>query len=204
MGEYKSRCVEKEIQRRLNSCGAVLVVGPKFCGKTTTALKFARSSVRLTNHSAIQLAKLEPRGTLLGESPRLIDEWQTVPEIWDEVRSWVDEKTEFGQFVLTRSATPADKERIYHSGAGRIVAVKMRPMSLMESGESNGAVSLAELFEHSDVQVYDANEGRNLKDIAFYICRGGWPLSLQENRNVALDVTANYYDGLFNFVHSEN
>lgn len=159
---------------------------------------------KLATRRNIELARVEPHNTLLGEQPRLIDEWQTVPELWDEIRAWADEKPGFGQFILTGSSTPADKSKIHHSGAGRIVTLPMRPMSLFESGDSTGTVSLAELFSSESPNVYDTNERHSLKDMAFYTCRGGWPLSILDDRDVALDVTANYYNGLFNFDTSEN
>ncbi len=203
MAQYYSRYIEESIRRKLKSCGVVLVAGPKFCGKTTTSSIFAKSVAKLNTSAAINLAKMEPRNTLVGETPRLIDEWQTVPEIWDEARAWIDENPAFGQFILTGSSTPADKTNIYHSGAGRIVTLKMRPMSLFESGDSKGTVSLQDLFAGT-ANVFDENKEKSLRDIAFLTCRGGWPLSLQTDRDVALDVTANYYNGLFNFDTSEN
>lgn len=165
---------------------------------------FTYLTQKLATRRNIELARMEPHNTLLGEQPRLIDEWQTVPELWDEVRAWADEKPGFGQFILTGSSTPADKSKIHHSGAGRIVTFPMRPMSLFESGDSTGTVSLAELFSSESPNVYDTNERHSLKDMAFYTCRGGWPLSILDDRDVALDVTANYYNGLFNFDTSEN
>lgn len=204
MPEYYGRLVEKTIERKMKSCGAVVVEGPKFCGKTTTSLRYAKSSIKLNTSQAIQLAKLETRNVLNGETPRVIDEWQTVPEIWNEVKSWIDENPSFGQFILTGSSTPADKSNIYHSGAGRITTVKMRPMSLTESNDSNCSVSLKELFENQDVNVFCENKDNSLRDIAYYICRGGWPLSVVAGRDIALDVTKNYYEGLFNFEYSEN
>jgi predicted AAA+ superfamily ATPase len=198
------RYIESQIERLLKSSSAVLVAGPKFCGKTTTCLRMAKSNIRLVTRRNIELARVEPHNTLLGEQPRLIDEWQTVPELWDEIRAWADEKPGFGQFILTGSSTPADKSKIHHSGAGRIVTLPMRPMSLFESGDSTGTVSLAELFSSESPNVYDTNERHSLKDMAFYTCRGGWPLSILDDRDVALDVTANYYNGLFNFDTSEN
>lgn len=204
MDNYRKRYIESQIERLLKSSSAVLVAGPKFCGKTTTCLRMAKSSIRLATRRNIELARVEPHNTLLGEQPRLIDEWQTVPELWDEVRAWADEKPGFGQFILTGSSTPADKSKIHHSGAGRIVTLPMRPMSLFESGNSTGTVSLAELFSSESPNVYDTNERHSLKDMAFYTCRGGWPLSILDDRDVALDVTANYYNGLFNFDTSEN
>ena len=204
MDNYRPRYIESQIERLLKSSSAVLVAGPKFCGKTTTCLRMSKSNVRLATRRNIELARMEPHNTLLGEQPRLIDEWQTVPELWDEVRAWADENPGFGQFILTGSSTPADKSQIHHSGAGRIVTLPMRPMSLFESGDSTGSVSLAELFSSDAPNVYDTNEKHSLKDMAFYTCRGGWPLSILDDREVALNVTANYYNGLFNFDTSEN
>lgn len=188
----------------MKSSGAVVIEGPKFCGKTTTALRYAKSNIRLNTSRSIALAKLETRNVLRGETPRVIDEWQTVPEIWDEVKAWIDENPAFGQFVLTGSSTPADKSNIHHSGAGRITTVKMRPMSLAESKDSKCTVSLRELFEYADADVYDENPESSLKKTAYYLCRGGWPLSVLAGEDIALDVTRNYYEGLFNFEYSEN
>ncbi len=201
---YLKRYVEAGIERKLKSSGVVVVSGPKFCGKTTTATLFAKSVIKLNTNQSIELARMEPRNTLVGEQPRLVDEWQTVPDIWNEAKAWIDENPRFGQFILTGSSTPADKTRLHHSGAGRIVSIMMRPMSLFESLDSKGTVSLGELFTNPDMPIYDLNENHQLADTAFLLCRGGWPLSLQTDRQVALDVTRNYYDGLFNFENSEN
>lgn len=204
MAEYYNRFIEKNIERKMRSSGAVVIEGPKFCGKTTTALRYAKSSIRLNTAHSIELAKLETRNILNGETPRVIDEWQTVPEIWNEVKAWIDEKPDFGQFILTGSSTPADKSKIYHSGAGRITTVKMRPMSLAESRDSKCTVSLGELFENPNADIFDENNDSSLEKIAFYLCRGGWPLSVLAGEDIALDVTRNYYEGLFNFEYSEN
>ena len=204
MAQYYNRFVEKSIERKMKSSGAVAIEGPKFCGKTTTALRYAASAIRLNTLRTIELAKLEPRNVLHGEVPRVIDEWQTVPEIWNEVKAWIDENPAFGQFLLTGSSTPVDKEKIYHSGAGRITTVKMRPMSLAESKDSKGTVSIGELFENADVDVFDENRDFSLEKTAHCICRGGWPLSVVAGEDIALDVTRNYYEGLFNFEYSEN
>ena len=204
MVQYYNRFVEKSIERKMKSSGAVAIEGPKFCGKTTTALRYAASAVRLNTLRTIELAKLEPRNVLNGEVPRVIDEWQTVPEIWNEVKAWIDENPAFGQFVLTGSSTPADKEKIYHSGAERITTVKMRPMSLAESKDSKGTVSIGELFENADADVFDENRDFSLEKTAHCICRGGWPLSVVAGEDIALDVTRNYYEGLFNFEYNEN
>ena len=204
MAEYYNRFIEKSIERKMKSSGAVVIEGPKFCGKTTTALRYAKSSIRLNTSQAIELANLETVNVLRGDTPRVIDEWQTVPEIWNEVKAWIDEKPDFGQFILTGSSTPADKSKIYHSGAGRITSVKMRPMSLSESKESKCTVSLGELFNNPEVNVFDENKESCLKNTAHYICRGGWPLSVLAGEDIALDVTRNYYEGLFNFEYCEN
>lgn len=201
---YLKRYVESEIERRMKSAGVIVVSGPKFCGKTTTATLFAKSVIKLNTTQAIDLARMEPHNTLIGEQPRLVDEWQTVPDIWNEAKAWIDENPKFGQFILTGSSTPADKTKIHHSGAGRIVSIMMRPMSLFESLDSKGTVSLGALFDNPGMPVYDLNEDHQIADTAFLLCRGGWPLSLQDDRRVALDVTRNYYEGLFNFENSEN
>ncbi len=204
MNKYYSRFIEKEVDSKMKSSGAVVIEGPKFCGKTTTALRYAKSLIRLNTSHAIELAKLETKNILRGETPRVIDEWQTVPEVWNEVKNWIDENPSFGQFVLTGSSTPADKSKIYHSGAGRITTAKMRPMSLAESKDSNCSVSLTELFNNPDADIFNENNDSNLEMIAHYICRGGWPLSVLAGKDIALDVTRNYYEGLFNFEYSEN
>lgn len=201
---YLKRYVESEIERRMKSAGVIVVSGPKFCGKTTTATLFAKSVIKLNTTQAIDLARMEPHNTLIGEQPRLVDEWQTVPDIWNEAKAWIDENPKFGQFILTGSSTPADKTKIHHSGAGRIVSIMMRPMSLFESLDSKGTVSLGGLFDNPGMPIYDLNDDHQIADTAFLLCRGGWPLSLQDDRQVALDVTRNYYDGLFNFENSEN
>lgn len=181
-----------------------MVEGPKFCGKTTTSALFAKSEIRLNTKAAIQIARMEPHNVLEGERPRLIDEWQTVPDLWNQAKAWIDESPGFGQFIFTGSSTPVDNTEIFHSGAGRITRVKMRPMSLYESGDSKGTVSLGALFSGAEAGVSDMNEGYGLRDTAFLLSRGGWPLSIQPERDVALDVTANYYESLFNLGNSEN
>lgn len=204
MAEYYERFIENAIEKKLKSSGAIVIEGPKFCGKTTTALRYAKSSIRLNTSHAIELAKMETKNVLRGDIPRVIDEWQTVPDIWNEVKGWIDENFGFGQFILTGSSTPADKKHIHHSGAGRITTIKMRPMSLSESRDSDCSVSLSELFNNENVVVFNENLESNLKKIAFFICRGGWPLSVVAGEDIALEITKNYYDGLFNFEYSEN
>ena len=201
---YVSRLVEKEIEKKLRTSGAIVVAGPKFCGKTTTCMRYQKSFVKLNTKQAIALAKLNPKTVLAGETPRLIDEWQTVPDIWNCVKDNLDEDYQFGKFILTGSSTPAEKTDIHHSGAGRITPIKMRPMSLWESGDSNGKVSLMDLFDGGDGFTTDYNDGFDIEDVAFLICRGGWPISVLAGKDIAIDVTKNYYNGLFLFEDSDN
>lgn len=200
---YLDRSVEKKLEKKIASSSVVVVVGPKFCGKTTTALRYAKSSTRLNTSTAIQIASMNPSAVIAGEKLRVIDEWQTVPELWDELREYVDNNPGFGQFLLTGSSTPEDKSKIFHSGAGRIVKLMMRSMSLYESNESKGIVSLGELF-NNDITIYDLNKEQTLENIAYLICRGGWPMAVTASNEVALEVTKNYYSGLFNFEYSDN
>ena len=201
---YVSRLVEKEIEKKLRTSGAVVVAGPKFCGKTTTCMRYQKSFVKLNTKQSIALAKLDPKSVLVGDNPRLIDEWQTVPDIWNCVKDNIDEEYQFGKFILTGSSTPAEKTDIHHSGAGRITPIKMRPMSLWESGDSNGKVSLLDLFNGGKEFVTDYNDNFNINDVAFLICRGGWPISVLAEKDFAIDVTKNYYNGLFSFEDSDN
>lgn len=201
---YYERYVEKQIERAMKSSGAVLVAGPKFCGKTTTCMLFQKSFKKLNTLQDIKLAKLNPRHILEGEKPRLIDEWQTVPDVWNQVKDDLDSDYQFGKYILTGSSTPADKTDIHHSGAGRITLVKMRPMSLFESRDSNGEISLQELFDGKLSDKTYENSDFTLSDAAFLICRGGWPISVRADKDVALDVTRSYYNGLFLFEDSDN
>ena len=204
MAEYYDRLIERKIENKMRSSGAVAIEGPKFCGKTTTALRYAKSDIRLNTRQRIELARLQPKNVLKGDVPRVIDEWQNVPDIWNEVKAWIDENPDFGQFILTGSSTPADKSDIYHSGAGRITTITMKPMSLTESRESSCTVSLKELFDNSNTEVFDENKDSSLERTAFLLCRGGWPLSVRAGDEISLDVTRNYYEGLFNFEYSAN
>ena len=128
--KYYSRYVEHQIKKALKSSGCIVIAGPKFSGKTTTAMQFQRSYIKLNTEDSIKLAELNPKSMLLGDKPRLIDEWQMVPEIWNQIKNDLDDEYEFGKYILTGSSTPADKEKIYQTGAGRIVRINMRPMSL--------------------------------------------------------------------------
>ena len=180
------------------------MAGPKFCGKTTTSMRFQNSFLRLNTDSRIRMARLNPKQTLFGERPRLIDEWQTVPEIWNCVKEDLDDDYVFGKYILTGSSTPVDKSELHHSGAGRIVTVKMRPMSLFESGESKGTVSMRSLFDGQSFEAFDENENFTLNNVAFLVCRGGWPISVISDKEVSLDVTRNYYNSLFVFEDCDN
>lgn len=203
--KYYKRYIEKQIKEALKTSGAVVVAGPKFCGKTTTCKRFAASSYALDTKEKIQLVQSSPISILSGNTPRLIDEWQNVPDLWNCARSEIDSREKkFGQFIFTGSSTPADEEDIYHSGAGRIVTLRMRPMSLYESKESSGEVSLSKLFENGDEHIFHTNDEYRLQDTAFYLCRGGWPLSLVSNREKALKITENYCSTLFEFENSKN
>lgn len=202
---YYERLIETEIARKMKSSGAVLVAGPKFCGKTTTCMLFQKSCVKLNTKQAITMARMSPRGVLSGEKPRLIDEWQKAPDVWNQIRDDLDGDYQFGKYLLTGSSTPADKTEIHHSGAGRITPVTMRPMSLWESKESKGLVSIAQLFETVDLDFpWELNEEWTLDDVAHVVCRGGWPISVLAQKEISVDITKNYYNGLFAFEDCEN
>ncbi len=201
---YLKRLVEKTIERKLKSSGAIEIRGPKFCGKTTTSEQFCKSKIQLITDDTIEIVSIDPKQALIGDCPRLIDEWQNVPEIWNYVREKVDNDNKFGEFILTGSSTPPNQKKIHHSGAGRITPIKMRTLTLYETLESKGKVSLLELFDNKNFSILDLNEDYRLMDTAFYICRGGWPRSINDDRDISIDVTKNYYEGLFNFKNSEN
>jgi predicted AAA+ superfamily ATPase len=170
---YYPRICDQVLSRKLQLTGATLVVGPKWCGKTETALQAARSVIYIQSDPQYkETGKLMPSLLLEGETPRLIDEWQEVPELWNAVRHSVDQRKKQGQFILTGSTTPRD-EVLAHSGIGRISRIQMRPMSLYESKESTGSVSLKALFdgEHKIAAV----SSMDIPQLAFSICRGGWP-----------------------------
>lgn len=197
---YKSRIADKLLQEKLEAMGAVLIEGAKWCGKTTTAEQAAKSVLYLADPESfrqnMELIDLHPRAILTGEPPMLIDEWQEAPKLWDAIRFEIDHRNEDGQFILTGSAAP-NKEKfdlIHHSGTGRFSWLKMRPMSLFESGESEGTVSFEALFDGKTDIVSKAPD-RTLEDIAFLMCRGGWPASLRKNsERSALLVASEYYE----------
>ena len=197
MKGYKPRVVDEELKAKL-VVGAVLIKGPKWCGKTWTAREQARSALLMDDpekkEQNIALAKNSPSLALEGDTPRLIDEWQLVPKLWDAVRFEVDRRGKPDQFILTGSAVPPDMTEVDHSGTGRIAHLLMRPMSLYESGESSGEVSLEDLFK-APGQI--SGEGKlGLKELAQVTCRGGWPRAVQYSGRNALTLAGSYFDGL--------
>lgn len=196
MRTYKSRIADDLLQARLRRKGAVLIEGPKWCGKTTTAEQHAASILYMADPQKrkqnLQAAKMNVGNILNGAVPRLIDEWQIAPTLWDSVRFEVDQRNEVGQFILTGSSVPPKSDEIYHSGTGRFAKLLMRPMSLFESGESSGSVKLQDLFQHSDS--IEGESKIDIAELAYLICRGGWPGALGLSREDALDQAFDYYD----------
>lgn len=202
MKEYKKRIADELLKRKLKGKGAVLIQGPKWCGKTTTAEQVSNSKLYMDSPESkeqnISLSDLNPSLLLTGDTPRLIDEWQIAPKLWDAVRFEVDHRGKEGQFILTGSAVPVNMDNVTHTGTGRFTWLTMRPMSLYESGESNGAISLSELFNNPS-KLTAINE-LTLEDIAYLCCRGGWPRSIYMDKDIALDQAYDYYDAV---VHTD-
>ncbi len=200
---YVPRLVDQELSDRLQSSSAVLVEGPRACGKTSTATQQAQSRVYLDIDTNARLAlSIDPTLVLQGETPRLIDEWQIVPEIWDHIRRASDQRQSKGNFILTGSAVPAD-DIVRHSGAGRVSRLQMRTMSLFEQSHSNGAVKLSELLEGRRVSAPDS--GLELHDIIELICRGGWPATLRDDLGNAIQFVRDYIDEISRTdIHSVN
>ena len=207
MEGYKHRIADALLDRKLKGNGAVVVEGPKWCGKTTTAEQLAQSVIymddpdKITEH--ITVANICPRDLLIGDNPRLLDEWQIAPQLWDTIRFEVDHRKGQGHFILTGSSVPIqedddedipENQKIRHSGTGRFGWLRMRPMALYESGESNGTVSLRELF--STPEIIYAKSKLTREDIAYLICRGGWPESLEMDKEIALDKAFDYVDAI--------
>ena len=197
---YSPRIIDSLLHQQLSAVGGVLIEGPKQCGKTTTAEEASNSQIYMsdpTNQKRnLSLAKLNPNLLLRGAPPRLVDEWQIAPELWDTARFEIDHRREVGQFIFTGSAVPADRSKIFHSGTGRFAWLKMRTMSLFESGESNGQVSLRELFDgHLDIA---CTNDYDLEAVAFMACRGGWPAALELSKQAALLHATNYCDAIVN------
>lgn len=199
MAAYKKRIADDLLERRLKNKGAVLIEGAKWCGKTTTAEQHAASVLYMADPERVQqnlqLAEISPKMLLQGAEPLLLDEWQIAPKLWDAVRFEVDHRDGFGHFLLTGSAVPPKTEQIRHTGTGRFAWLRMRPMSLWESGESNGEVSLGALFAEPGKEIISRNP-LDLPQITYLICRGGWPLATQLEGEDALEQAFDYYDAV--------
>lgn len=200
MKQYLPRIADKDLSLRMEAFGATLIVGPKWCGKTTTAAQRAKSVLSMQDpdkkESYIATAKIKPSFLLNGEKPRLLDEWQVAPELWDAVRSFVDKKGEEGLFILTGS-NAVDSRKIMHTGIGRISRMKMYPMSLYESLESNGKISLTELLNNPNYDIDGITSELTIEDLIFAACRGGWPSSLsKKSKEAQLYVAGDYLDGI--------
>ena len=198
MAEYKHRIADKLLERKVLGKGAVLIEGPKWCGKTTTAKQLAKSVLDLGDSSVLkqstQMIEISPKSLLEGATPRLIDEWQALPPIWDSIRSEVDKRGEPSQFILTGSSVLPDAEETIHSGTGRYAYIMMRPMSLYESGESSGTISLRDLFDGKTPEVQQCD--LEIDDVAYLTCRGGWPWATLISKEVALDQAFDYVDSV--------
>lgn len=196
--KYRPRIADKLLQRKLRGKGAVLVEGAKWCGKTTTAEQLAKSILYMSEagrlEQNIQLASLNPLQLLRGEKPRLIDEWQVAPRLWDSIRHLADHTRELGMFILTGSSVPADMSGIVHSGTGRFGWIRMRTMSLWESGDSTGELSLKDLFDNPDFN--GGISKLSLERVAFLTCRGGWPLAVDMDDDIALDQAFDYLNAV--------
>ena len=198
MKKYRKRIADEILKRKLEGKGAVLIEGPKWCGKTTTAEQLASSILYMDDpekkEQNIAMSELNPKRLLKGLTPRLIDEWQLAPKLWDAIRFEVDHRGELGQFILTGSAVPADTKQITHSGTGRFTWLTMRPMSLYESGDSTGEVSIKNLFD-TQAEIDGASD-LSIDRLAFLVCRGGWPQAVDMREEIALDQAIDYYDAV--------
>ena len=194
---YSPRLIDETLEKMLKAFGAVNIVGPKYCGKTTTASRHSKSILYLQsrehNDEMINLAINEPKEVLKGDNPRLIDEWQIVPQLWDTIRYCIDEKQEFGLFILTGS-TIVDRTKKYHSGTGRIVSLKMRTMSSYESGDSDGKISLKDLFKGENK--VNAKSDKSLEEIAKILVRGGWPQSVNKDEEISHLIVSGYCEDI--------
>ena len=200
MERYCPRIVDDQIQKKLSYMGAVVIEGCKWCGKTTTAKQLTKSQLYLADPDKMNEYKIigdaSPHSLLDGEKPRLIDEWQIAPKLWDAIRSDVDRAESLGQYLLTGSSTPQNKTDIFHSGTGRFSWVRMRPMSLFESGDSTGEISLQRLFAGEEKMI-GRNERNSLEEIAYLTCRGGWPQIKQiADKDNTLQIAYEYIDGI--------
>ncbi len=195
---YRKRVADQILLNKMEGKGAVLIEGPKWCGKTTTAEQIAASVLYMddpeTKDQNIAMAGINPKRLLAGKTPRLIDEWQLAPKLWDAIRFEVDHRGALGQFVLTGSAVPPETKEITHSGTGRFSWLTMRPMSLFESGESTGEVSLKALFDGAET--VDGAAHLDLDRLAFLVCRGGWPQAVGMRDEIALEQAFDYFEGV--------
>lgn len=196
--DYKPRIADTLLSRKLAGKGAVLIEGPKWCGKTTTAKQQAKSVLDLGDSSVLkqsqQMMDISPKTLLQGDTPRLIDEWQTIPPLWDSIRNEVDKRSDFSQFILTGSSVLPQADETVHSGTGRFARIKMRPMTLFESGESSGSIRLSELFNGNTIEPQSCDT--ELREIAYLICRGGWPMATFLSGDIALDQAFDYVDSV--------
>lgn len=208
--EYKKRIADQILTDKLEASGAVLVEGPKYCGKTTLAAQQAGSILSMADPDTLSqnlaLARTNISRLLIGDTPRLIDEWQIAPQFWDAVRNEVDKRQEDGQFILTGSTVPPkpkkdvngkliEEEQIHHTGTGRISRLKLRTMTLWESEDSTGMVSLEGLFENAET--IDGESHIDLDRLAYLTCRGGWPkATLKKSVKAALAQAFDYYDSV--------
>ncbi len=201
MQVYRPRIVDKILKRKLEGKGAVIIQGPKWCGKTTTAEQTAKSILYMSKpedvKSNLLTADISPSILLNGETPRLIDEWQIAPKLWVALIFEVDHRENLCQFILTGSAVPADSSEITHSGTGRFAWIKMRTMSLFESGDSSGKISLKEMFNQPK-QLSGESKIESIEKLAYLICRGGWPGALEMDEQIALEQAFDYYDAIIN------
>lgn len=207
MDGYKQRIADTLLNDLLEACGCVLIEGSKWCGKTTTAAQKAKGAVYMADPQNgarnIQLAKTSPTYLFQSDTPCLIDEWQVVPQLWDAIRGEVDKRHAVGQFILTGSAVPAKRDEIIHTGTGRIAPLLMRPMSLWESEDSNGLVSLRQLFDAPEQLL--AENKIDLQRLAYLVCRGGWPMATQTlSEKASLKQATIYYNGVVGKGNGEN
>lgn len=199
MKEYKRRIADLLLADKLEAMGGVLIEGPKYCGKTTLAAQQAKSILYMadpdTKEQNLAMANTNLKRLLQGDSPRLIDEWQIAPQFWDAVRNEIDKREDDGQFILTGSAVPPKTDKIFHTGTGRMAWLKLRTMSLWESGESTGDVSLADLFK--SVEMVDGKSNLDIDQLAYIVCRGGWPkATLKKSSKAALMQAKEYYEAV--------
>ncbi len=195
MGTYKPRIADKILADKLESAGGVLIQGPKWCGKTTTAEQHAQSVLYMSDIENMEMAQVGVKNLLQGATPRLVDEWQVAPQLWDAARHEIDHRHEEGQFIFTGSAVPADSSKIVHTGTGRFSRMNMRTMSLFESGDSNGGISLEQLFDNAGEDIF-AQTDIDINRLAYLTCRGGWPSSIKMTERNSLTQAYDYVDAV--------